>query len=226
MTENLISISGSELIRRILTGERDFSCTRITPTKMPLPEEEGYQEMVSYLQKQDLRSMPVIAEGVDWSGLLAPSLFLPSTRFAGANLSGSDLRNSDLRWATFNDAKLQQVNLEGATVIHCRFNQTDLSGANLRGADMYEAKMSGTVLRGADLTFALMLRVVLEGVDLTGAAVGGVNLYRTDLRGAVGLESARDLGRALFHQTIVTRQQFETIENAFHSLGSFDVRDE
>ena len=91
---------------------------------------------------------------------------------------------------------------------------------------MYEAKMSGTVLRGADLTFALMLRVVLEGVDLTGAAVGGVNLYRTDLRGAVGLESARDLGRALFHQTIVTRQQFETIENAFHSLGSFDVRDE
>ena len=59
-----------------------------------------------------------------------------------------------------------------------------------------------------------------------GAAVGGANLYRSDLRGVAGLGSVRDLGRASFHQTVVTRKQLETIEKAFRSLAYFDVRQE
>ncbi len=96
----------------------------------------------------------------------------------------------------------------------------------MRGVDMYEAKLTGTVLRGTDLTFAQMPRISLDGGDLTGAAVGGANLYRSDLRGVVGLDSVRDLGRASFHQTVVTRKQLETVEKAFGSLAYFDVREE
>lgn len=226
MSDTLKSISGRELIQRILKGEKDFSRTRLSSTEAPLNQEEGFEEMIAYLHKQDLRNEPVIAEGADWKGLRAPGLFFPSTRFAGADLSGADLRNSDLRRAAFNDAKLQQANLEGATIIHCRFMNTDLSGANMRGTDMYEAKLTGTVLRGTDLTFAQMPRIGLDGGDLTGAAVGGANLYRSDLRGVAGLDSVRDLGRASFHQTVVTQKQLETIEKAFRSLGYFDVRAE
>ncbi len=226
MTDTFKSISGRELIRRILDGERDFSRTRLSTTEAPLHEQEGFHEMAGYLQKQDLRNEPVIAEAADWRGLRAPGLFFPSTRFAGADLSGADLRNSDLRRAVFNEAKLQQTNLEGAIIIHGRFMNTDLSGANMRGADMYEAKFTGTVLRGTDLTFAQMPRIGLDGGDLTGAAVGGANLYRSDLRGVTGLDSVRDLGRASFHQTVVTRKQMETIEKAFRSLAYFDVRDD
>ncbi len=97
---------------------------------------------------------------------------------------------------------------------------------DLSGADMYEAKLTGTVLRGTDLTFGQMPRIGLAGGDLTGAAVGGANLYRSDLRGVAGLDSVRDLGRASFHQTVVTPKQLDTIEKAFRSLGYFDVRGE
>ena len=41
-----------------------------------------------------------------------------------------------------------------------------------------------------------------------------------------GLDSVRDLGRASFHQTVVTRKQLETIEKALRSLAHFDVRQE
>ncbi len=41
-----------------------------------------------------------------------------------------------------------------------------------------------------------------------------------------GLDSVRDLGRASFHQTVVTRKQLKTIEKAFRSLAYFDVRQE
>ena len=116
--------------------------------------------------------------------------------------------------------------LEGATIIHCRFMNTDLSGTNKRGADMYEAKLTGTVLRGTDLTFAQMPRIGLDGGDLTGAAIGGANLYRSDLRGVAGLDSVRDLGRASFPQTVITKKRLETIDKAFRSLAYFDVREE
>ena len=90
---------------------------------------------------------------------------------------------------------------------------------------MYEAKVSGALFRDADLSFAHMPRVTFESGDLTGAAVGGVNFYRADLCRAAGLESVRDLGRALFHQTAITRRQFEIIQLAMQSMGLFDVRD-
>jgi uncharacterized protein YjbI with pentapeptide repeats len=225
MTETLISITGRELIRRILDGERDFSRTRLTPSTS-LHKEEAFQEMNAYLQRQDLRTAPIIAEGADWRGLCAPGLFLQSARLAGADLSGANLSASDLRRALFNDAKLIDANLESAIMIHCRFVQTDLTGANMRGADMYEAKINGAALRNTDLTFAHMPRVAFESGDLTGAAVGGVNFYRADLRRVFGLDSVRDLGRALFHHTAITRNQFAAIQLAMNSMQRFDVRDD
>jgi len=224
MSETFTSISGKELIQRILEGERDFSRTRLKP-ETALHEEEGFREMNAYLQKQDLRTTPVIAEGADWRGLRAPGLYFQSARLAGADLSGADLRASDLRRALFNGTKLQKANLEGAILLHARFVETDLSGANLREIDMYEAKVNNAILRGVDLAFATMPRVTFESGDLTGAAVGGVNFYRSDLRNVVGLDSVRDLGRALFHHTIITRAQNEIIRKAIDALPRFDVQD-
>ncbi len=51
MTDTFKSISGRELIRRILDGERDFSRTRLSTTEAPLNEQEGFHEMVAYLQQ-------------------------------------------------------------------------------------------------------------------------------------------------------------------------------
>jgi len=36
----------------------------------------------------------------------------------------------------------------------------------------------------------------------------------------------RDLGQALFHQTVVTRAQHDTLKKAVQSRASFEVRDE
>jgi uncharacterized protein YjbI with pentapeptide repeats len=225
MTEAAPLIGGRELIRRILAGERDFSGTRLRPEEANLAALEGYQELLAYLQTQDLRAAPLVAERVDWRFLSAPGLVCQAARLAGADLSGAVLRGADLRRADLTGACLRDADLTHALLTHQRLQEADLSGARLAGADLYEANLTGAVLRNADLTGARVIRLTLQGADLTGARLTNVDFYRADLRGVVGLEAAHDLATVRLYQTIVTPRERELIEAAFRAQPWFDVRE-
>jgi uncharacterized protein YjbI with pentapeptide repeats len=226
MSDVLQELAGQEFIRRVLAGERDFAATRLTLRMGPLDEEDGYAELVSYLRQQDLRASPINAELSDWHGLQAPGLFLQSGRFAGANLSAADLRGADLRRSDFTGTTFEEANLSDAELTHSRFIDANLSGALMRNADLYEANLTGAILRNADLSGAFLLRLSLQRADVSDASFLGTELYRVDLRGVIGLDKARDLGRARFHRVIVTAREREIIVAALRELPLFELREE
>jgi uncharacterized protein YjbI with pentapeptide repeats len=226
MSQALTALSGRELIDRIMAGERDFAATCIPGESCDLESEEAYAQLLSYLQEQDLRNSPIIAERSDWRGLKARGLCIQWAKLADADLSGADLRGADLRRSDFTGATFQGADLGEAELTHSRFIDADFSSATLRSADLYEANLTQSNLRNADLTGALLLRLSLERADMTGATLTRAQLYRVDLRGVVGLESVRDLARAQIHRAIVTRRERDIIENALRDLPLFDLRNE
>ncbi len=223
MAGTLTELAPSELVKRIMDGERDFSSTRLTGA---LDEEAGYAGLGAYLREHDLRAENLMAVGADWSGLKARGLFFPFSKLAGINLSGADLRGADFRRTDFTGANLDGADLSGATVIGCRFQEASLAGAVLRATDFYEASLAGAKLPGADLTRAFLLRLALQEADLSGAVLTGAIMYRADLRGVVGLDKVTDLGTVTFHQTIVTAGEQAIIDAAVGEMSLFDVRSE
>ena len=87
MVETLTPVSLGELVKRLMAGERDFSATRIPADDNSLETQEGFAELNRYLQEQDLRAEPILAERADWSGLKARGAFLAFSKLAGINLS-------------------------------------------------------------------------------------------------------------------------------------------
>lgn len=219
------SITAAELAQRILSGERNFTETRLIgdPNLAAL---ENYVELLSYLRAQDLRNVPVIAEGSDWQGLLAPGLFFQAAKLSGANLSQANLQRADLRRAELVGARLVGADLSGATLVVARLMKANLLGASLRGADLYEANPAEANLRDANAAGARLLRIVLRGADLAGATLTGADLYRADLRGVLGLQEAHDLATARFHQTIVTDFEQAVIVAALRDGPLFELRAE
>lgn len=223
--ETIATLTAGELARRIIAGEREFSETRLTDGDR-LEEHAEYRQLVAYLATQDLRASPLIAERAEWPGLRARGLVLGAARLAGADLSGADLREADFRRADLSGAKLTRADLSGATMIGARLMGVDLGEATMRQTDLYEASLAGANLRGVDFSGAWLLRLALKEADLTGANLTGVDFYRADLRGAIGLEAARDLGTARFHQTIVTERERAIVEAALRAQSWFDIRHE
>jgi uncharacterized protein YjbI with pentapeptide repeats len=145
-------IASDELVRRILSGERNFSRTRLVADN--LDEADGYRDMLAWLQDQDLRANPLNFEGADWRGVRALGLFWERTRMAGIDLSGADLRDANLRGSDLQSSNLQRANLSGATFVVAKLGHANFRNALMRGADMYECNATEAVMQRVDLTGA------------------------------------------------------------------------
>lgn len=205
MAQATKDITVDELIKQILSGERDFSGTRLAPGS-DISGHSGFAELVAHLRKNNHRETPLIAEQVDWRGVRTGSL-----RFQGARLSGADLRDADL-----STIDLRNSRVDGA----------DLTGARLRSADLYEANFTGANLRGADLSGALLVRTPLKDADIGGATFTQALFYRVDIRGAKGIDSAIDLATARFHGTILTDREMAALSSLMAQSPMFDLQEE
>jgi uncharacterized protein YjbI with pentapeptide repeats len=217
-------ITSDELVRRILEGEREFTCTRLVADN--LDEANGYKEMQAWLREQDLRANPLNFEGADWRGVRALGLFWERTRLSGIDLSGADLRDASLRGADLQRSNLQRANLSGATLVVARLGGANFRNAVMRGADMYECNATDAIMQRVDLTGAQLPRANFRGVDFTGAVLTNVNFYKTDLREVRGLVNTRDLGTASYFRSIVTPREHEAIWAAISAQPMFDLRED
>lgn len=224
MAQSLTELSVDEFVRKVLAGERDFTNTRFAPGT-DLSANAAYPELIAYLQGQDLRNSPVVADGVDWRGLIAPRLVI-TAKLAGADLSRADLRDAEVTRSDLSGASLEGADLRGANLSVSRCMKANLNGARLQRADLYEVNFSEAVLRNADLTGAIALKVGLRGTDLTDAIFTDVDLYRADLRGAIGLDATRDLGSAHFHHTVVTPREHAIVDAFLKARPLFDIKEE
>ena len=219
------AIQARDFIRQIMAGERDFASTRLV-VDGAFDEQDGYQELLAYLQEQDLRASPINCERADWRGVCARGLFWERSRMAGADLSGACLHEANLRGADLVGANLEWADVSSATFVVAKLGEANFVTANMRAADMYECNATGANLAGADLTGAYLPRATFRDVDFSRAVLTNVHLYKTDLRGAKGLDTARDLATCEFFKTIVTPAEHEAIQAAFRARPLFDLRSE
>ncbi|MBI2085385.1 MAG: pentapeptide repeat-containing protein [Candidatus Aenigmarchaeota archaeon] len=145
-----VQMTGSEWMRKLFAGERDFSRTKIIGENIVL---EHMQRINDYLTMSNLESEPLIFDLADISGVQAPHIYAPHTRARGVralnvnfsygflsdsdfgpykNPNGSDTR-SRMAYATLDNAVMRNVKLNSAYVRGISLRYTDLSGSDMTG---------------------------------------------------------------------------------------------
>lgn len=160
MSGNLISIEGEEFVKKILSGERDFSNIELEEG-FDLSGNEGFTELQNYLKQADLEKNPVRLEGAKLRHLDADGLYLPFLQakgailkhaaLMGANLEDAQLEKSDLRYTKLARAKLTKTNLIDADLRLADLNLATLISADLTGADFEASGLEYTNMKGANL---------------------------------------------------------------------------
>ncbi len=211
-------MSGAELVKKLLNGERDFR-------RIVLEERfnlEGYErkgELKNYLGDNcnDFKNKPILLDNSLLRGLRAtrinihhingpnadfseayinsadfPSAHMPGANFYGANLNGTFFAGSNLENAVFSEASLHHVNFYRA---------------NLKNSRMVHANLLGAVLNKADL----------EGADVNSASFNSTSLLDTKIEKTIGLYSAH------FLNTYVTEKEKEIIERTFEYRKMFTL---
>ena len=123
MAIQLIFIEGKEFIKKILSGERDFSGIELKEG-FDLCGDDSFDELQEYLKKSDLKRNPINIERSKLRRLDADGLYLPFVQakgvnlkhavLMGANLENAQLEMSDLRYARLSRVKLVSANLSNA----------------------------------------------------------------------------------------------------------------
>jgi uncharacterized protein YjbI with pentapeptide repeats len=221
----LTQITPAEFVKKFMSGERDFSNTRMEGN---LARENGFAELNTHVTsiQNDLRDNPILCNGVDWSGLQAPGFVFMSAKMAGANLSGADLSGADLRRGDYSGANFKGATLRWTVLNNGRYMEADFSDADCQGAEFYEANFSKAKFQNVNFAGAYTLRANFGEADFTNSKLIRADFYRSDLRGAIGLETVSDLGTCHFKNTVVTARERDIIEAARNAVPLFDLRTE
>jgi uncharacterized protein YjbI with pentapeptide repeats len=193
MTAQLMFVKGEEFIKKILSGERDFSKIELEEG-FDLCGNEKFNELQEYLKKSDLISNPINVEGAKLRRLDADGIYLPFIRAKGVNL-----KHAALMGANFENAQLENANLR-----YAKLSRMKLTNANLRNAD----------LKLADLDLASLVGATLTGADFEAADLEYANMQSADLKGVNNLQWARFLKTVNFQFTVITDKEKEIIRQA------------
>ena len=193
MPGKLNYMEGEEFLRRLLSGERDFSGIELEEG-FDLGGHEGFEELQRHLRASDLESAPVDLSGSRLRRLDADGIYLPYLKAEGAVLKYSALMKADLENACLAGSDLRYVHLALAR----------LDGADLRRAD----------LRLADLNLARLRRGRLSGADLEAADLEYTDLQGAELEGVKNLEWARFLKTVNFQFARIGEEEKRIIREA------------
>lgn len=198
---------GKEFIRRLLSGERDFSKIRL---------EEGFNfdtssfthNLREYLLSQDFSKYPISLCGSDLSHIKLYNYNFAFTQgkgadFTGASLIASNFQEAHLEESSFLEADLRDVNFKEANLYH----------ADLRASKLHNVNFSHTCLSGTDLREAILNTASFDRTDLRG----------TDLRGVSGLEDCNSVRTAKFKYTKVTEREKAIIDRLLESDTAFTL---
>lgn len=198
MASKFIKITGEELVRKILSGERDFRRIKLPP-KTNLSAVENYKEMNEYLKKisrKEHKRNCLNLRNACLKGLKAPEIWVPHAEFSYANLFNADFSNSHLSRANFAYAIFSSATLWSANLSQVDFFTSDLSNSCLSYANLYKTNMARSIL------------------------------HKTDFRGAEKLEEITNLDYAIISEIIVSPKEKEIIEEILKRKEYFILRGE
>ena len=151
-------VTEREFIKKVLSGERDFSGIELVDeydSALPsLTSFFKYNESVAYLIQQDLERNPINLSNSRLSVLKTIGLYLPYTNFDSADLEGAYLELANLEGSSFRKSMLGRA---------C-FIQANLGGSDFEGADFTSTNIVRAVLtRTKNLENALNLEHAIFG---------------------------------------------------------------
>jgi uncharacterized protein YjbI with pentapeptide repeats len=193
MNKSLMSVKGKEFIKKILSGERDFSGIELEE-EFDLCGDDAFYELQEYLRKSDLEKNPVNIEGSKLRRLDADGLYLPFVRAQGVNLKHAALMG----------ANLENAQLEMSDLRYAKLSRVKLNSANLKNTD----------LRLADLNLASLTGASLTGADFEAADLEYTNMKSADLKGVKNLQWARFLKTVNFQFADITDKEKEIVRQA------------
>ncbi len=193
MATQLIFVKGKEFIKKILSGERDFSGIELEEG-FDLCGDDSFDELQEYLKKCDFKENPINIEGSKLRRLDADGLYLPFVQAKGVNLKHAALMG----------ANLESAQLEMSDLRYARLSGVKLTNANLRNAD----------LRLADLNLAFLIGTSLTEANFEAADLEYTNMKNADLKGVKNLQWARFLKTVNFQFADITDKEKEIIRQA------------
>ncbi|MBI4177365.1 MAG: pentapeptide repeat-containing protein [Candidatus Aenigmarchaeota archaeon] len=147
---NQIIITGSEWMKKLFEGERDFSRTKIVGEPVVL---QHIKEINDYLTMANLEREPLILDLADISGVRAPELYAPHTKARGIRAPYADFGRAFLSYSDFGPYRNPNGSETRSNMVYVTFDNATMNSVVLRGA----------VVRGISLRYA-----DLSGSDLTG----------------------------------------------------------
>jgi len=193
MATQLVFVKGKEFIKKILSGERNFSNIELEEG-FDLCGDDSFDELQEYLKKCELRENPINIEGSKLRHLDADGIYLPFVRAKGVNLKHAALMG----------ANLENAQLEMSDLRYARLSRVKLTNANLRNAD----------LRLADLNLTSLIKAILTGADFEATDLEFTNMKSADLKGVKNLQWARFLKTVNFQFAEITDKEKEIIRQA------------
>jgi len=193
MSEKLVFMKGIEFIKKILSGERNFSGIELEEG-FDLCGDDSFNELQAYLKKCDLKENPINIEGSKLRHLDADGIYLPFVEAKGVNLKHAALMGANLE-----SAQLEMSDLRYARLSKVRLNSADLKNADLRLADLNLASLIGVTLIEANF----------EATDLEYT-----NMKNANLKGVKNLQWARFLKTVNFQFADITDKEKEIIRQA------------
>lgn len=127
----LVKITGKELIKRLMEGERNF--TRIALVGEPLVPEE-IVELNRYLKSVDLSREPVILDLSNLSGATIPGIYALHTRARGIKAIGAQLPGATLTYADLTPYVHPNNTQTRSDLSRARFTHTQMSYSKISGA--------------------------------------------------------------------------------------------
>lgn len=200
-------MGGREFVRRLLSGERDFSRIRL---------EEGFNfddpnfthNLSTYLLNRDLSKDKIILHGSELRYVKLNNYNLAYTCGEGVDFTGANLADSNFQRAYFAKSSFLQAIL----------SNVNFKGVCLNYADLRESKLHFTSFSHASLDHADLREAVLNDVSFECTT-----LYGTDLRGISGLENVTSMITAKFFDTKVTEKEKTIIEKLLLNNSAFTL---
>jgi len=199
MTTQLIFVKGKEFIKKILSGERDFSGIELEEG-FDLCGDDSFGELQEYLKKCDLKENPINIKGSKLRHLDADGLHLPFVQANGVNLKHAALMG----------ANLENAQLEMSDLRYTKLSRVKLTNADLRNAD----------LRLADLNLASLIGANLTEADFEATDLEYTNMKSANLKGVKNLQWGRFLKTVNFQFAKITDKEKEIIRQALWSQES------
>jgi uncharacterized protein YjbI with pentapeptide repeats len=192
MEKKLTFMKGEEFVRKILSGERNFSDINLEQD-FDLCGDEKFEEMQKYLKNTDLEENPVIVENSVFRRLDADELYLPFLRADNASFKHAALMGADLKGSQFENTNFR----------YARLAKANMMDSNLKNAD----------LQLADLNLASLINTILTGADFSGADLQYTNMRKADIKGIKNLELARFAETVNFQFADLTEKEKSIIRN-------------